>query len=190
MDLVVPIYQWPAALAGSMYEQVATSSARTTTIINPGNGLANQCQGSLPLDPVWRPVVALFDGNPLARTIGYVYSQWGSHSLAVVKQSIDNYFACFNVSGIFVDETATDPSKCNGNDAYYDQLYAYVKSKDPSAEVMCNPGTGRNPEKSGSDKGRQRLLNAAPPLLSRRFQASTTGLGRTAAIEPWLWKCR
>ncbi|CAE7447736.1 unnamed protein product [Symbiodinium natans] len=142
MELVVPIYQWPAPLAGSMYEQVATSSARSTTIINPGNGLANQCQGSLPLDPVWRPVVTLFDSNPLARTIGYVYSQWGSHSLAVVKQSIDNYFACFDVAGIFVDETATDPSKCNGNDAYYDQLYAYVKSKDPSAEVMCNPGTG------------------------------------------------
>ena len=100
-----------------------------------GNGLANQCQGSVPANPVWQPVVTLYDSNPLARTIGYVYSQWGNHSLSVVKQSIDNYFACFNVSGIFVDETATDPSQCNGHDAYYDQLYAYVKGKDPKAEA-------------------------------------------------------
>ena len=190
MELVVPIYQWPAPLAGSMYEQVATSSARSTTIINPGNGLANQCQGSLPLDPVWRPVVTLFDSNPLARTIGYVYSQWGSHSLAVVKQSIDNYFACFDVAGIFVDETATDPSKCNGNDAYYDQLYAYVKSKDPSAEVMCNPGTGGILDKSGSDKRQQGMLKAALIPVYGRFQASTMSLGSTAVIGQWLSKCR
>ena len=32
----MPIYQWPAPLEGSMYEQVATSSVRTVTVLNPG----------------------------------------------------------------------------------------------------------------------------------------------------------
>eukprot|EP00438_Fugacium_kawagutii_P010620 Skav201640 [mRNA] locus=scaffold3087:71037:72074:+ [translate_table: standard] len=141
-ELVVPIYQWPAPFAGSMYEQVSNATVKSVTVLNPGNGLTNQCQGTEPLDPVWHPVVTSYASNPMARTIGYVYSQWGSHSLDTVKQSIDNYFQCFDVRGIFVDETATDTNLCNGNDAYYDQLYAYVKTKDPTAEVMCNPGTG------------------------------------------------
>ncbi|OLP84646.1 hypothetical protein AK812_SmicGene34460 [Symbiodinium microadriaticum] len=82
---------------------------------------------------------------PVAGTTGWFYVRTSGNVVGTHNydhQSRHNYFACFNVSGIFVDETATDPSKSNGNDAYYDQLYAYVKSKDPSAEVMCNPGTG------------------------------------------------
>ena len=92
---------------------------------------------------------------PVAGTTGWFYVRTSGNVVGTHNydhQSRHNYFACFNVSGIFVDETATDPSKSNGNDAYYDQLYAYVKSKDPSAEVMCNPGTGGSLNKSGREE--------------------------------------
>merc|ERR1712050_118330 len=111
MDLVVPLYKWPdIGQEESVYDAVANSTVRTVAIINPGNGDHNQCDGNRPLDATWKSVVSLFEGRPLVRTIGYVHTSYGNRPRADVEASIDRYFACWNVAGIFIDEAATNTS--------------------------------------------------------------------------------
>jgi len=139
----VPLYKWPdLGQHDSMYDAVANSPVQTVAIINPTNGDSNQCAGTEPHDTTWRSVVELFDGRPLVKTIGYVYTKWGNRPRAHVEASIDRYFACWRVSGIFIDEASTDTSLCSGNGSYYKELYSYIISKNTAAEVVINPGTG------------------------------------------------
>lgn len=69
--------------------------------------------------------------------LGYTHSTYGARPLSEIYPVIDNYVACWNVAGIFVDETPTSIDSIG----YYQALYDYVKGKDPNLLVWLNPGT-------------------------------------------------
>jgi hypothetical protein len=71
--------------------------------------------------------------------LGYTYTTYGdgARTTAVVKSDIDKFYSWYNVSGIFLDEGSNDCTRL----AYYQELVAYIKSKDPAAVVVLNWGT-------------------------------------------------
>jgi parallel beta-helix repeat protein len=73
------------------------------------------------------------------QVIGYVYTEYGTRSLALVKADIDQYYAWYNIDGIFLDEAPTDDDPTLLD--YYAELYEYIRSAHPGAIVMLNPGT-------------------------------------------------
>mmetsp|Transcript_44490 Transcript_44490/g.123113 ORF Transcript_44490/g.123113 Transcript_44490/m.123113 type:complete len:427 (+) Transcript_44490:72-1352(+) len=143
MELVVPLYKWPdMGRNGSMYDAVANSPFRTVAILNPDNGDSNACNDTMPLDTTWQSVVNLFARKARVRTIGYVHTDYGRRPQSEVMKSIDNYFQCWGVSGIFIDEASTNVSLCNGTSTYYRALYDHIMNLDSMAEIMTNQGTG------------------------------------------------
>jgi hypothetical protein len=71
------------------------------------------------------------------KVIGYVHTQYGQRSLTDVLNDIDTYFDWYDqVGGIFVDEASNRCSRIS----YYQTIYDHIKTLDPSATVVVNPG--------------------------------------------------
>ena len=68
--------------------------------------------------------------------LGYVYTNYGSRTVSKVKADIDKYYTWYGVEGIFFDEVSNSCAK----QAYYLDLYNYVKAKGGIAKVVINPG--------------------------------------------------
>jgi hypothetical protein len=102
-------------------------------ILNPGNGDA-------PFDASWQAQARRLRVRGVT-VLGYVRAGATSRSLADAETSVRNYLqpaaGSDQVSGIFLDEMANG---CE-NMSYYTQLYAYIRSLEPSAFVAANPGT-------------------------------------------------
>lgn len=72
---------------------------------------------------------------------GYVYSTYGARPIADVKADVDKWASWYGpLTGIFVDEAEYRAGQ--GDEPYYAELYAYIKSK--GMRVINNPGTGTN----------------------------------------------
>jgi len=71
------------------------------------------------------------------KILGYVTSSYATAPLATVKADIDNYYAWYDVDGIFIDEAdnncVTQP--------YYAELDVYTKAKGGLGMTAINPGT-------------------------------------------------
>merc|ERR550514_244397 len=136
MGLVYPLYVYPdtKAVAGVFAEvAAAASSTEVVVILNPGNGNEATC----PPPPTWQAAIDLLKEKG-ARTIGYVHSSWGRRAIGQYDWQIDNYFSCWGVEGIFVDEASTNPRDVG----IYDQVYRHVKcAGSQGAPVWLNPGT-------------------------------------------------
>ncbi len=73
--------------------------------------------------------------------VGYVYTSYGSRSIAAVESDISDYYSWYpDLDGIFLDEASTN---C-GNEPYYAALDGYVKSKGGAGLTVLNPGTQTN----------------------------------------------
>lgn len=72
------------------------------------------------------------------KVVGYVHTSYGSRSLADCEKEVDNYFAWYNVKGIFLDEYAASATTANLN--YYKALAAYIRGKSATATIVGNPG--------------------------------------------------
>src|SRR5205814_2638949 len=83
-----------------------------------------------------RAVSALRNSGGLV--IGYVYSSYTMRAIAEVKTDIDRYNSFYTIDGIFVDEMTNDSDAAHL--AYYEELYRYIKGKQPSYLVVGNPG--------------------------------------------------
>src|SRR3954449_34209 len=73
------------------------------------------------------------------KVVGYVFTRNGERPLATVKSDVTKYINWYpDIDGIFFDEMETDVA----TQAYYKQLYAFVKNKMPATGlVVGNPGT-------------------------------------------------
>ncbi|MFG2196689.1 spherulation-specific family 4 protein [Streptomyces sp. NPDC048639] len=64
-----------------------------------------------------------------------------------VKENVDSWYRLYGdsgVGGIFFDDALNDCGPSSGSTAHvdlYEEIQAYVKSKDPAAHVAANPGT-------------------------------------------------
>jgi len=134
LRIINPLYEYPAGSGLSDYKTCANAGVDQTLIINPTNGDANSC----PPNSDWAAAIqTLLAGNPPVKIIGYVHSSYGKRNQTQITPEIDNYFNCWNVSGIFIDEA--DNTAANVN--YYGQLYTYIKGKRAPNQVWLNPGT-------------------------------------------------
>lgn len=140
LELLVPAYFYPSGAGASAWNALtagtaATPGVRVTAILNPSNGVFTQADAAI----VNAATAFTAAGGQL---LGYVYTRYGTgeRSLAALKANIDNYLNRYGrglVSGIFLDEMAATADRV----AFYQELYAYIKAKDPSLRVVGNPGT-------------------------------------------------
>jgi len=127
------VFPTPSALT-RVYTPVAAVAASFPefVVINPNNGNDAVC----PVNSTWKAVLDLYSRFPHLSVLGYVYSSYGHRSTLPIMRTIDNYFQCWNVKGIFIDEVGNTIK----NYTYYEQLYTYIKLKDKNATVWLNPG--------------------------------------------------
>lgn len=135
LQILLPLYTYPNHWEPTSYlwDDVAAGNAIApiTAIINPQNGP----NGGPPNSDYATGMAALQDAG--VGMLGYVYTQYGARALSAVQADVDLYAAHFPVSGIFVDETASDADRL----AYYGALYDYIRSKPNLHTVILNPGT-------------------------------------------------
>lgn len=72
------------------------------------------------------------------KVVGYVHTSYGARALADAEKDVDNFFAWYNIKGIFLDEMAATASSANLS--YYKALAAYIRGKSASAIIVGNPG--------------------------------------------------
>jgi hypothetical protein len=72
------------------------------------------------------------------RVVGYVHTSYAARAIATVKAEIDQYYAWYDVDGVFVDEM----SNLSTDSAYYRSIYTYVLGKPVGSRlVVGNPGS-------------------------------------------------
>ncbi len=129
--MAVPAYFYP----GSYWTQLDQAKPGVgVAVMNPGSG-----PGS---GPDSNYVAAVKSAEAAGITVvGYVYTSYGSRSIAAVESDINNYYSWYpDLDGIFLDEASTS---CT-NEPYYATLNSYVKSKGGAGLTVLNPGTQTN----------------------------------------------
>lgn len=132
VQILIPLYIYP----DDRWNDVANAASKVpvTVVINPNSG-----PGTCP------PGAAYIQGlntlrNAGVTIVGYVPTTNGDRPINTVKADIDLYVQCFNIHGVFLDETATTLDKLS----YYGELYDYIRSKPNFNTVVLNPGTNIN----------------------------------------------
>lgn len=161
--VLVPAYGNPCCDGGPEMWSSLTSTAMTSNlniiaILNPSSGPGNgpEIEANYINDaaayPRKKPLVDFTAAGGIA--VGYVFTLRGDRDMALVKADVDLYFNPsyykefpVQVSGIFFDEMSNDLGKVG----YYQELYDYVKMKDPNAKVISNPGTSFTFNESNAD---------------------------------------
>lgn len=134
LGIIVPAYFYPGE-ADIYWPALTRAAARVpvTAIVNPASG-----PGRLH-DPNYQRVISNLK-QAGGRAVGYVHTRYGQRPLPSVTGEIDRYFALYSgLDGFFVDEMSNqaDPHQL----AYYERLYAHVKSMGKHLVVIGNPGT-------------------------------------------------
>jgi Spherulation-specific family 4 len=70
------------------------------------------------------------------RVIGYTHTSYAARAIADVEAEIDDYYAWYDVDGIFVDEM----SNASTDSAYYHSLWTYIGAKPGKHLTVGNPG--------------------------------------------------
>lgn len=125
-SMVIPAYFYP----GALWDQ-ATAGAPTvgTMIMNPASGPGASANSDY--------VAAVSKAQAAGvKVIGYVHTSYGARATVEVKAEIDAYKVLYGVSGIFLDEVASDGALL----PYYQDLADYIRAT-AGAFVMLNPGT-------------------------------------------------
>ena len=76
-----------------------------------------------------------FGRRPM-QMIGYVSTLYGARAVADVLADVDRYLVWYNVSGFFIDETATSSSFATA----YNTIASGIRSRLPGAYIACNFG--------------------------------------------------
>lgn len=137
LEILVPAYFYPST--ASDWNTLATSAAAhpsvtITAIMNPNNGVFSS------VDANFTRASTQFVAAG-GKVLGYVYTGYGKggRTLADIKKNIDRYLQFYGrerVSGIFLDEMASEPQKLD----FYQDIYRYIKAIDPRLRVVGNPG--------------------------------------------------
>jgi len=129
--ILVPAYFSPSS--GGYWDELNGAADRVPliAIMNPNNG------PSTSVNPSYTAAVNALR-NAGGRVIGYIYSSYSARPLADVEADIDRYQAFYVIDGFFVDEMTNDSDATHL--AYYEELYRYVKMKQPAYVVVGNPG--------------------------------------------------
>jgi hypothetical protein len=139
IDVLVPAYSNPCC--GPMWSGLISAAGAggftLDVIFNPASGPGTS------IDPNYLkngkgPLVDVKAAGGVV--YGYVATSYGTKSIAAAEAEIDRYFNTLyagHIDSIFFDEMSNDLSKVG----YYQTLRDYVRSKNPTAKVIGNPGT-------------------------------------------------
>ena len=137
LEILVPAYFYPST--ASPWTTLATSAAAhpsvaITAIMNPNNGIFSSADANFT-----RAGTQFVAAG--GRLLGYVYTGYGKggRTMTDIKVNIDRYLQLYGrerISGIFLDEMASEPQKLD----FYKEIYRYIKAIDPSLRVVGNPG--------------------------------------------------
>ncbi len=124
--MFIPAYFYP----GPLWDQaIAGAPIVGTMVMNPASGPGVSSNSDY--------VAAVNKAQAAGiKVIGYVHTSYGARDAAVVKAEIDSYKAWYGVSGIFLDEVASDAALI----PYYQDLAAHVRAT-AGTFVALNPGT-------------------------------------------------
>ncbi len=132
LGLLVPAFFYPTS--GGPWDQLASAAAQVplTAILNPNSGPGSAADANY---------AAAVDKVRAAggRVIGYVDTDYGMRPLADVEADISTYNTWYHLDGISLDRMTTDAGMQDVS--YYQQLYGYVHTLQPSWSVVGNPGT-------------------------------------------------
>jgi hypothetical protein len=132
METALPLYIYPSSGQPDWAAAINAGGGQVGFIIaNVNNGPGSDVQ------PEWASVINSAAAAGIA-IYGYVYTQYGARDSATVEADIARWFSLYpNVTGIFLDETASEPAQL----PYYQARYGYIKSLNPGFQVVINPGT-------------------------------------------------
>ena len=132
---IVPAYfypDWwnPASDWYRMCDAMATTGGPSTAIMNPASGPGAAAS------PDYQRVIDHCHARG-QRVLSYVHTSYGGRPAATVRADIDATYAFYPaIDGIFLDEMSNDAA----TSAYYQDVYAHVRTKPGVAEVVGNPG--------------------------------------------------
>ena len=133
--ILLPLYIYPNWYESNNYvwSDVVYAAAKVpiVAIINPNNGP----DGKPPNEDYQRGLKDLRESD--AAILGYVYTKYGDRPKAEVIEDIMLYAKHYNVDGIFLDESSSNPQQVN----YYQDIYNYIKQEANLDRVVINPGT-------------------------------------------------
>lgn len=132
LGLLVPAYFDPGSNATN-WNSLAAAAQRVplVAIMNPNNGPSTSAKASYA-----RAITNVQAAG--GQVIGYIYSSYTRRPLIELETDIDRYLSFYKIDGFFVDEMTNDSVAAHLS--YYEELYRYIKSKNPSYRVMGNPG--------------------------------------------------
>lgn len=127
-SLAVPAYFYP----GQTWTTARNSAPKLKLMVmNPNSGSGTSANSDY--------VAAVANARAAGiKVVGYVYTNYGARSAAVVKQEITNYKNWYTTDGIFFDEAATANTPALLN--YYQDLANFTRQT-ANQKVILNPGT-------------------------------------------------
>ncbi len=128
----LPLYIYPTIFESNWDMAINAGSNKIDFIIaNVYNGPGTAPEAS------WTSMI----GNVVQSGIkvyGYVSTNYGLRSATLVDQDIKKWIDFYpQITGIFLDETASDAGKL----PYYAARYSYIKGQNSNLTVVINPGT-------------------------------------------------
>lgn len=145
LQVLVPAY-FDASGTSSPWATLTTSAAsypnvRITVIANPNGGILTSATTA---DSSLDTAITAFKGvtGTSNKVIGYVATASGSSgaiSEADVKTTIDQYIRLYpgRLDGFFLDGMSVD----GGRLSYFQNIYGFIKGRNPAFTVIGNPGT-------------------------------------------------
>ncbi len=137
LGILIPLYIYPAGNPNPDWQKIADTqkihNIPVVAIVNPHSG-PGVCSTTNP-DSNYKNNMQVLR-NAGVTMVGYVATGYGNKPQDTVRNEVDQYASCFDVKGIFFDETNGNASFLN----YYKELHDYVKSKPNFNTVVINPG--------------------------------------------------
>lgn len=138
--IMVPAYFYPTTSGGvctdSKFVELASYGSCVIAIVNPNNGPGSTLNTDY-------DICLNYISSHRNRVFGYIYSGYGSRALDDIQADIDTWNNLYGnyLSGIFVDETVTFWQLDETNENLYDNIFAYIKTKNVNWEIIINPGS-------------------------------------------------
>ncbi|MCR4264473.1 MAG: endo alpha-1,4 polygalactosaminidase [Candidatus Roizmanbacteria bacterium] len=127
--IIIPAYFYPNPT--TLWEQsIASAPTVDMMIVNPASGPGTSVDQNY--------VAVISDLRQAGITpLGYVTSSYATRTISTIQSEIDQWQNMYGITNIFIDEVTSNAA----NIAFHQTLYDYIKTNDPNAVVVINPGT-------------------------------------------------
>jgi hypothetical protein len=183
MGTIDPLYVYPGGAGRALWDKYVLSAgaqASNRFVVLAPAAADRVCgeDGNI-ANPDWATLMGDIQtaaaGGAKVRPLGIVETQWcnGDVPMADLKQAIDDYYDCWHVAGIFVNQVTGNERELE----CYAELYNYVQSKGSFDETTAVLNVGQQPAEAYMAVGDVFVLHSGP---LERLQSLVP--------EQWLYK--